>query len=692
MSAPTAEALQDLARWAGVQPAYVDTEGHEQRVDDDTLVAVLRSLGHPVERPADAPGALTDALASRVDRVLEPVLTLRAGDAPSVQLVLPMGLDLSQVWLELQLEDGTLRRSRVSVLTGLHEPSSPATPVPLEPMGGPIPAGYHEVSVEGPGFSASALLVAAPRCPRATRGWGAFSPVYALRSAEPEGAGTYGDLAELGGWLATTGAAFVGTLPLYPIFLDTPIDPSPYRPVTRLGLCELYVQPNALPEFNLVPEAQQLVGSTESRAALERADLGRFVDYDAVSALRWPVLEALAAALPRVAPARMAALEKFAASRPELTAYSAFMARRRRHGHDWRRWDQATSDPRSVLEDPLARPYLYGQWVAATQLEQAARALPIFGDFPIGVHPDGFDPFFAREAFADSSSGGAPPDAFYKQGQNWAFPPLHPQAMREHRYGYLIACLRHAFEHVGALRVDHVMGLHRLYWIPDGADARHGAYVTYPAQELRSIVSLEAHRAGAVVAGEDLGTVDPAVRQAMADDGMLRTWVLEFESSRDDPLPRPPADCVASWGTHDLPRFAAFFDGDDLDEIVALGSDSALRGAREARESWRRRFEAAISAPPLSVPPADTPDANRGFAGALAHLASSEAVLTMVDLADVWGERHRENLPGTGPERPNWRLRAARSLDLAQCDPAVDAALRGVDQLRRSGVPEDAAR
>jgi 4-alpha-glucanotransferase len=250
--------------------------------------------------------------------------------------------------------------------------------------------------------------------------------------------------------------------------------------------------------------------------------------------------------------------------------------------------------------------------------------------------------------------------------------------------------LRRAFAHAACLRVDHVMGLHRLYWVPSGFDARHGTYVNYRSDELRALVALEAHRAGAVVVGEDLGTVPAKARRAMTADSMLRSWVLQFETSAERPLPSPPSRVLASWGTHDLPRFAAFFMGDDIAEAEQRGALSAARAtlARQERLRWRRSLCAALGAPgDPSVPHTPTKDEiARAYAGCLAHLAAGDADLVLVDLEDTWGERAPQNRPGTGPEEPNWRRRSAYTLaELQRSDP-IAALLAEVDRLR-AGKP-----
>ncbi len=268
--------------------------------------------------------------------------------------------------------------------------------------------------------------------------------------------------------------------------------------------------------------------------------------------------------------------------------------------------------------------------------------------------------------------GGSPPDRFFAGGQSWGFRPLHPQRMREDGYRFFVAALRRAFQHADCLRIDHVMGLQRMYMIPDGHAATEGAYVSYRAEELHALVALEASRAGAVVVGEDLGTVPKGVRERMARDRMLRTWVLQFESTPAQPLPRPAANTLASIGTHDLPRFGAFLWGEDIDERERAGASSPADAAAEraARTRWRLQLFDALGLDPAREP---GPVTAAALHGCLRHMARSEADIVLVDLEEMWDERQAQNHPGTDVG--------------GQLEPAGAAHLRGL--LVRPGIRAD---
>jgi 4-alpha-glucanotransferase len=254
-------------------------------------------------------------------------------------------------------------------------------------------------------------------------------------------------------------------------------------------------------------------------------------------------------------------------------------------------------------------------------------------------------------------------------------------------FHYPIACLRHVMARASVVRIDHVMGLQRLFWVPNGLDATDGVYVRYPLEEMKSIVALEAFRSGTAVVGEDLGTVPDEVRAAMDDLRMLRTWVLQFAVTQSNPLPEPTELAMASLGTHDLPRFATFLDGEDIDDLVKRGAqgESWADPERTGRRAWRQAFDSLASPDGdtnATITPADE------FQLAMVHLAGSRARLVSVDLEDIWQERRPVNRPGSGPEAKNWEARSSLSFKDMQNDAVVTATLRMIDSARRATDPD----
>lgn len=682
------EPLAELAALHRVQTSFVDAGGATRRAEPDAVLAVLRALDVPVEELSDVPGAIREERLRRHREVLEPAIPAEAGRVPDVAVTLPRGVHPRDCWLHIEGEPGETRRTRLTpvIRRPLRARSLDGARVEryqlnlASSVGEVLEPGYYRLGVEGPGIEASSLLMVSPRCPQADRGWGAYVPLHALRGGGDWGVGSYRALAALADWCGELGAGLVGSLPLFPLFLaggTEPVEPSPYLPVTRLGWSELYVDPRSLPEAEMAPDARELLGSAELAAELETAGQSREVDYPSVMARVRRALYPMALALRSGRSSRRDELEAFARRRPEMVAYARFRA-------------EGPGAPRSVdggLEGigEEAFYHLYAQWVAEEQLTGAGDHLYL--DFPVGVHPGGFDPWWEPGAFATGVEVGAPPDPFFAAGQRWGFRPIHPEGARRSGYRHPIACLRHLMGRAAAVRIDHVMGLHRLYWIPDGADARDGVYVGYHPRELRAMVAIEAHRSGTVVVGEDLGTVPPEVRTGMEEDRMLRSWVLQFAVSGDNPLPDPPEAALASLGTHDLPRFAAFWVGDDIDDQVAAGDrpNETTDRLRLQRMDWRLALM-ALGGGSRGSSPGSSPSewgADQALARCLEHLAAGPARVVMVDLEDLWLERRPENRPGTGPEAGNWRHRCARTLEEMVDDPEIGDLLRLIDRLRR---------
>ena len=649
-------ALRALAHLHGVQRSYRGADGRPCPAREDAVLAVLAALGAPVGQRADAPDALRLAHGQRWGRVVEPVLVDRPGRACRPDVRLASSLDPKRVWVTVDEEDGTSRRFRLTdshhQLVGERTVDGVARSLHRFSLGSSSP-GYHRLTLEGPGLETRALVVSAPaRCPQPPRCWGTFLPLHALRTSGDWGAGSYTDLARLVEWGGGQGASFHGVLPLFATVPSGPGTPSPYLPSSRLAFEPGYVDVEALPEVHNTDgsarRAREILASPALASELSRLRASRHADLVALTNLKMPLLELLAASLAESGGTRWEQFTRFHTQHPHLQAFARF------HGGPGPR-----STDRGTGSD-ADRPHLYAQWVAHEQLAPVRDRLYL--DLPVGVHPDGFDVATEADLFVHGASGGAPPDAFFGGGQDWGFPPLHPEAMRSQGYRYFVAGLRHAMAHAAMLRVDHVMGLHRLYWVPQGFSAEAGLYVRYRADELHAILVLEAARHGTVVVGEDLGTVPGTVRRDMARDGILSSFVLQFRSTTEDPVPVPPPGSLASVGTHDLPTFASIW-----------------QERSAARDSWRRAVTSALPAPP-SAP-----------AGVLrlwlTQLAASPAAAVMVDLEDLWLELEPQNRPGSGPDEANFSRRAARSFEEFSTDSDVETTLQAMAGVRPASDP-----
>lgn len=683
----------DLAALYGVETSYVGEDGETHQADREVVASILRALGVGIDHPRDAKAASRSRRLETARRILEPVIVLREDQPTDLIVTIPEDVPTTTLWLTFEFEDGTTRHDRLTENSATFHSTLDVEGerfrqfrIQLAKHGVNISFGYHSLTVEAGTAShlttsLRSLLICAPRCPQPSRGWGVFMPLHALRSHHDWGVGSYGDMAVLGQWARSHGASMMGALPLYPTYLDRPIDPSPYRPVSRLAYNEIYISPETLPEFEQSDAARDVANSPEFRARLDSTRASALVEYEEVALLRRRVLEPMAETLLHNSSRRRHEFDLFLAEHPELLAYSEFRAAVEREGR--RDISPAlTSSDSSLGRDPLTHYYAYCQWVAAEQLTLAADALPLYADIPVGAHPEGFDPYWSPTSFLPGVSGGAPPDLFFAEGQNWSFSPLHPERIRDDRYSYLRAVFARSFRHASYVRVDHVMGLQRLYVIPEGRDAAHGAYLSYHADELHALVCLEAYRAGASVVGEDLGTLPDGVHERMSRDGMLRSWVFEFTSKLATPLPSPRRDVLASLATHDTPRFNSFLWGHEIDEAEKLGhlSTTDADARRAQRALYREALFRALNIPVLG----EEQLSEAALAGCLAHLSASEAVLVVVDLEELMGESEPQNRPGTS--EGNWRQRAALTLEEIRAAPWINGELDTINRLRRGAA------
>jgi 4-alpha-glucanotransferase len=683
----------DLVRLAvhyGILPAYVDASGRRRAVPRETLLQVLRALGAPLTRVAEASEALRAVSSEAAARLCEPVLVAWEGRL-RVMVVgdgggrAGGGGARGGEWF-LELEDGGWLEGRVEG----------DRPLALEHL----PTGYHHLRLQVGRRRGAALVIAAPRrvwtFPPQTRLWGIFVPLYALWSARAPVAHVGGLEAVLEG-VNGLGGGIVATLPLLAAFLDEPFEPSPYAPVSRCCWNELYVD---------VARAPELAACADARALLRRRGppRGRLVDLRAEMRAQREALQALAQCA-FADPGRRETLAAWAESHPVLADYARFRAVLERRRRPWREWPAPLRDGTvrpGDYDEAAYRTYLYAQWLAETQIAALARRARergpgLYLDLPLGVHPDGYDVWRERVVFAAGVSGGAPPDPFFTRGQVWGFPPLHPVRLRAQGYRYLVAVLRHHLRHAGLLRIDHVMALHRLFWVPEGMEAPDGAYVRYPAEELYALLSVESHRHRAAIAGEDLGTVPGYIRRAMRRHGLYGTYVAQYEARpATPPLPPVPPYALAGVNTHDMPTFAAFWAGRDIADRRALGLLDAegVRRERERREALRRHLAVFLrrggwlgSAPKRRGGKAGEGTVDRArtvLHGLLRWLAASPAHLLLVTLEDLWLERDPQNVPGTGLERPNWRRRLRYPVERLTGLPSIVAILQEIDRTRRA--------
>jgi 4-alpha-glucanotransferase len=524
-----------------------------------------------------------------------------------------------------------------------------------------FPLGYHRLRT--PDGRERRLIVSPGRCwlPEGWRGWGWAVQLYATRGRDSWGIGDLGDLGTVRAFAQDQGAGFVLVNPLHAVAPTSGQEDSPYLPATRRFRNPVYLR------IADVPGADSVDIEADAGRALNDGEL---IDRDAVWALKRRVLQRIF----DTGTDEQAFRDWWWFQGQPLMDWATWCALADQHGPDWHTWPRELQDPRSsaVRDFAAARDrevafHAWLQWLLDVQLRAATEGITVIQDLPIGVAGGGADAWAWQDVLAQGVSVGAPPDAFNSQGQDWGSPPLVPWRLQIADYEPFIESIRATMAGAGGLRVDHVMGLFRLWWVPSDGSAADGAYVRYPSEDLLDIVALESHRAQAIVVGEDLGTVEAGVREAMAEHGILSYKLLWFED--DDPA-QWPAEAMAAVTTHDLPTIPGLWTGSDLAEQRehGLGTDEELeRGRASLLEHLGK------------VPKKATPE--KAVTAAYRRLATAPCTLLSATLEDALAEERRPNMPGT-TDRPNWRL----PLPVPTEDLAAHPGVQSVAQVLADGL------
>jgi 4-alpha-glucanotransferase len=708
------ECLYKLAELSGAQLSYWDVTGQQRHAAPEALVPVLRAMGAPLEKIDDAPAALWEQKQALWREPLEPVTVAWLGATePDAFLTLRVPHDQAGRSAEfvLRLETGEERcwacvPNDLPVTASADHEGIPATARRLA-LPPDLPPGYHRLHVELSGRTAQSTVLAAPvrayEHPERVPGtnWGVFLPLYALHTEKSWGAGDFGDLEKLIEWVNSLGGGIVATLPLLAAFLDEPFEPGPYSPASRLFWNEFYLDLSRVPELAQSSAARQMVGSAAFQQEVAELRAVPLVDYRRQMQLKRRVLQELMRTLFARSSARRQEFETFIAGRPQLEDYARFRAVGEQRRGPWPTWPTALRDGtiREGDYDEEARRYhLYAQWLVDEQLHGLAERAGVAGpglylDLPLGVNPDSYDVWREREAFATGMAAGAPPDPFFAKGQNWGFPPLQPRQIRKQGYRYVAGYIRHHMRLAGVLRIDHMMGLHRLFWIPHGMDASKGVYVQYAADELYAVYCLESHRHRCALVGEDLGTVPPEVPPAMARHNVRRMYVLQYgiQPEHDGHINPVIPGSVASANTHDMPPFAAFLQGLDIQDRVDLGVlDPGV--AEHERRSRQALVDAMIRFFEREGWLRDSREPQAILRACLKFMSAGPAMVVLTNLEDLWLETQPQNVPGTWRERPNWRRRAKYALEALRQLPEVLETLREMDRVTgasaRRGQPQ----
>lgn len=635
--------LDALAQALGLAREWTDVEGRTHMVGDDALEAIITALGHEAASARQIERSLAVIAARAMG--LSPMLVADAGAA--------VALPFAPARAEATAEDGV---TRPLALAGA------CLMAPGEP-------GYYDLALDRLTLKLAVAPAACPVPPTpGRRPWGVSLQIPALRGPAPTAFGTFGDLVGALGPLGAAGADAVAINPVHALLAGHGEGFSPYSPSSRLFLNGAMGDP-------------ALVGLPPA-APVPPADAGALIDWEAALPQR---LMALREAFAALTPAQRTAIEADIAGDAMLRRHALFDALdchfRPAGAHGWQGWPHDYHDPESaaVTRFAAAHPdeiafHLFLQWLARKGLgaaqaaaKRAGMAIGLIGDLAVGVDPSGSDAWGLRQAMLRGLTIGAPPDPLGPLGQNWSITSFSPEGLRDSAYAPFIAMIRAGFAGCGGLRIDHAFGLARLWVIPEGCATGDGAYLTYPFDDLIRLATLEAHRAGAFIIAEDLGTAPHGFTAAVTARRMLGMRVLWFERAADHGFigagDYPPLSAAMS-GTHDTVTVAGWWRGRDLDWAEELGRlpPDTPRAAAEAIRDWDRGLLwSTLTGNGAHRPPPDDP--TPVVDAAIAHIARTPSALALVSLEDMLGLDEQPNLPGTITQHPNWRRRLNAPLD-----------------------------
>jgi 4-alpha-glucanotransferase len=674
--ADTPQSLGELARRYGVAIDYQDWTGRHVDVPETTLVAVLAALGVQAGTEDERSAALAAHDREHWIRALPPTIVARADSEAVFWVHVTHG---EPVGLWIRLEDGSVR-------AGLRQLENHTPPYDLGDrlvgeatfeLPADLPLGYHRLYIQAGSSESSAPLIVVPAKleppPRldGKRIWGLAVQLYSVQSERSWGMGDLTDLTDLAVWSgANHGAGYILVNPMHAAAPVAPMEPSPYLPTSRRFVNPLYLRPEAIPEFAEVRRRSRIRRRRlELQEGARRADL---IDRDAAWKAKRDVLMNVYRVERSVG--RQLAYEAYRAREGrDLDDFAIWCALAERHGPDWHRWPKKYTRPSSAAVAGFAAKHTetvdfhrWLQWqlddqlaVAQSTAQRAGMELGIMHDLAVGVDPNGADAWAMQDVLALGVTAGAPPDEFNQLGQDWSQPPWRPDQLVNNGYEPFRAMVNAVLRHASGVRVDHIIGLFRLWWIPRGLPPTEGTYVRYDHEAMIGILALEAHRAEAVVVGEDLGTVEPWVRDYLARRGLFGTSILWFELDRDGdggPLQaqRWRECCLSSVTTHDLPPTAGYLAGEHVRLRAELGLltrpvEEELGDDRAEQSAWVDELRRAGLL-------GEKPGVDETVLALYRYLGRTPSRLLGLSLADAVGEMRTQNQPGTTTEYPNWRI------------------------------------
>ncbi|MGB0909005.1 MAG: 4-alpha-glucanotransferase [Nitrospirales bacterium] len=719
--------IYELAACYGVASSYTDGIGVERSMTPETLSSILTSLGVPAESPPSLLQSIKESHNRNWQQLVDEVVVIAEGArSPSMLVSLPIPSsqlqDVSLSWTiedERQMTQSFSRQGATCQIVGdtvINRMSYVRVRLPLQSS---LALGYYWVSLfvtsANHSLSGKTFLVVAPRqCytpPKSTRSFGVSIQLYSVHSAQNWGIGDFRDLKGLLRWAQKDlGATTIGVSPLH--------DPtvgvcSPYSPSSRLFFNALYLDLEAIAEFRSTPAIKRRFNSHRFQATLQRLRASSHVQYDKVRALKSEMLEGLYRAFKKqhqsCETSSYRTFKKYCQTRGEhLEPYCLYQVLSEHFGtHVWRQWPKEYHTPHSqhvkaffTTSQDRIQYFQYVQWQCEQQLvglDRMAKRLNLtyrlYHDLPVGVHPDGADAWMFQDELASGITLGAPPDDFNRQGQNWGLMAPVPWRMRAAGYRFFIETIRLNMRYGGMLRIDHALGLFRLFMVPEGSPGDSGTYVNNHVDEILAILALESVRHQVMIVGEDLGVVTQEIRARLTKSGILSYRLMPFEKTRTGKFRTPkqyPKQAIVSFTTHDLPTFMGYWAGRDID---TKSQANLYQSERQIEQEWEGRMEDRIAflhalvnekllpKKVLSYVPLQAP---KSFVrAAYVYLAQTSCRVLMIPLEDLLCELEAPNLPGaTSDTYPSWQLRLHRSIQSFRHDSQIPSMTKAVRMAR----------
>lgn len=701
--------IEQLAELVGIQSGYTDAGGQQVTTSAESRDGLLSAMGYQLDDETELQKAIDDLAMGPWLQVVEPVTIIKAEEQQySVTLTAAEAMHNVRLYWKISCEDGeqikhAVRLDELEIIDSkdLNDGRYNRYKLNIERLG----EGYHDLELElGNQTHKSRLIVAPKTCfsPNDAadfKMWGFATQLYSLKKTDGWGIGDYGDLNNMVTKAAEQGASVIGLNPLHPLYPGNPAHRSPYSPTSRCFLNTLYIDVTEVPNYRDCKPVKTLVNSHDFQQKLAGLNSSEYINYAETAAAKYEVLELLYAHFNRNHINKETELaQEFEAFKAEMgddlylfATFDALYEHFRKkdfNAFGWMDWPERYQDPDSEYVQKFQNRnrrridyFMYLQWLADRQMAKAAKtgkdkgmALGLYLDLAVGCDGGGAEVWSDREAFVAGVGVGAPPDQLNVMGQNWGLTPINPVALKNRAYEPLIKALRSNMRHAGALRIDHVFGLMRQYWVAPGLDATEGAYITFPLDDILRVIALESRRAECVVVGEDLGTTPEGFGNLMAAAGLLSYKVLYFERWESGLFQRPdnyPEQSMVTVSTHDMPTLPGWWTERDLEwrEKLNLYPHAEMaRNERNSREDSRHMLvDALIDADVLGheqKPQTNPPQANLDLTLAVqSFLARSPGRIQMIPMEDAMGIHEQVNIPGTVDEHPNWLQRMPYTVD-----------------------------